>query len=96
MYEYIPLNYRAEYIPLNYERKARKWSIFIGDVIYTHFSWINALDWNFGQLNIIEIMLLTFIAIFTNTLVYTAISIKVVPLAKRKSRIRARKAAGNR
>ena len=36
------------------------------------------LDWNFGQ-NIIEIMLLTFIAIFTNTLVYTAISIKVVP-----------------
>jgi hypothetical protein len=30
------------------------------------------LDWNFGQ-NIIEIMLLTFIAIFTNTLVYTAI-----------------------
>jgi hypothetical protein len=29
-------------------------------------------------------------------LVYTAISIKVVPLAKRKSRIRARKAAGNR
>ena len=54
------------------------------------------LDWNFGQLNIIEIMLLTFIAIFTNTLVYTAISIKVVPRAKRKSRIRARKAAGNR
>ena len=53
------------------------------------------LDWNFGQ-NIIEIMLLTFIAIFTNTLVYTAISIKVVPRAKRKSRIRARKAAGNR
>ena len=29
-------------------------------------------------------------------LVYTAISIKVVPRAKRKSRIRARKAAGNR
>ena len=28
--------------------------------------------------------------------VYTAISIKVVPRAKRKSRIRARKAAGNR
>ena len=27
---------------------------------------------------------------------YTAISIKVVPRAKRKSRIRARKAAGNR
>ena len=54
------------------------------------------LDWNFEQLNIIEIMLLTFIAIFTNTLVYTAISIKVVPRAKRKSRIRARKAAGNR
>ena len=31
------------------------------------------LDWNFGQLNI-EITLLTFIAIFTNTFVYTAIS----------------------
>ena len=29
-------------------------------------------------------------------IVYTAISIKVVPRAKRKSRIRARKAAGNR
>ena len=29
------------------------------------------------------------------SIVYTAISIKVVPLAKRKSRIRARKAAGN-
>jgi hypothetical protein len=28
--------------------------------------------------------------------IYTAISIKVVPRAKRKSRIRARKAAGNR
>ena len=43
------------------------------------------LDWNFGQLNIIEMMLLTFIAIFTNTLVYTAISIKVVPGKAEKS-----------
>ena len=32
----------------------------------------------------------------TRYLVYTAISIKVVTRAKRKSRIRARKAAGNR
>ena len=31
-----------------------------------------------------------------STILYTAISIKVVPRAERKSRIRARKAAGNR